>query len=82
MILATARQISYLQDLADKAEFIRMRHPSLIPMGLYHINWRDIRNCPTSEKASLCIKFYKDILEKADLELHPNKVAVTEDLPA
>lgn len=79
MILATARQISYLQDLADKAEFIRMRHPSLIPAGLYHIKWED--NWVTSDKASLCIQFYREILAKADLELHPNKVAVTEDLP-
>jgi len=76
MILATSKQIKYLQDLADKAEFIKMRHPSLIPQGLDHIRWE---LGITSEKASLCIQFYNDILRKADAQLHP--VPTTEDLP-
>jgi len=79
-ILATNKQIAYLQVLADKAEHIKSRHPSLIPQGLHHIQW-DLGI--TSEKASNCIKFYQSIISKADLELHPrNRVAETEDLPA
>lgn len=78
--LATKRQIEYLQALADRAEHIKMRHPSLIPQGLDHIRWEF---GITSEKASLCIRFYNEILDKADLALYPRKkVAETEDLPA
>ena len=81
MLLATTKQIQYLQVLADKAEFIKMRHPSLIPQGLHHIVWENIGI--TSDKASNCIKFYNEILRKADLALHPSKkVSETEDLPA
>lgn len=80
MILATTKQIAYLQVLADKAEHIKSRHPSLIPQGLFHIRWE---LGITSEKASRCIQFYNEILRKADMELHPrNRVAETEDLPA
>ena len=80
MILATTKQIQYLQVLADKADFIKMRHPSLIPQGLYHLQWE---HGITSDKASRCIQFYKEILDKADLALHPaRKVSETEDLPA
>jgi hypothetical protein len=80
MFLATNKQIKYLQELADKAEFIKMRHPSLIPQGLFHQRWE---LGITSDKASLCIQFYKEILAKADMELHPQaKVAEIEDLPA
>ena len=79
MILATNKQIAYLQHLADKAEFIKMRHPSLIPQGLHHETWK---LGITSEKASLCIQFYREILDKADLVLNPRKkVAETEDMP-
>lgn len=81
MILATKKQIAYLQSLADKAEFIKMRHPSLIPQGLTHITWAD--EGVNSDKASRCIQFYDEILRKAEEILHPAaKVAVTEDLPA
>ena len=76
--LATKRQIEYLQALADRAEHIKMRHPSLIPQGLDHIRWE---LGITSEKASNCIRFYNEILNKADLILYPRK-AETEDLPA
>ena len=80
MLLATTKQIQYLQVLADKAEFIKMRHPSLIPQGLHLIKWE---LGITSEKASNCIKFYREILNKADLAMHPQKrVAENEDLPA
>lgn len=79
-MLATARQIEYLQHLTDRAEFIKQRHPALIPMGLYHKRW-DINI--TSEKASLVIRFYQAILDKADAILYPRKkVAKNEDLPA
>lgn len=80
MILATTKQIQYLQVLADKAEYIKTRHPSLIPQGLDHIRWE---LGITSDKASRCIQFYNEILRKADLILNPTpKVAETEDLPA
>lgn len=80
MLLATNKQIQYLQVLADKADFIKMRHPSLIPQGLHHIHWE---LGITSEKASNCIRFYNEILSKADAILHPcKKVSETEDLPA
>jgi hypothetical protein len=80
MILATNKQIQYLQELADKAERIKTKHPSLIPPGLFYQRWE---LGITSDKASLCIQFYKEILAKADMELHPQtKVAEIEDLPA
>lgn len=81
MILATNKQIAYLQDLADRCDFIKMRHPSLIPQGLTHIRWNE--QGVTTDKASLCIQFYTEILRKADAILNPTpKVAETEDLPA
>lgn len=80
MLLATNKQIAYLQVLADKAEHIKSRHPSLIPQGLHHIRWE---LGITSDKASRCIQFYNEILRKADLQLHPiREVSETEDLPA
>ena len=80
MILATSKQIQYLRDLADRAERIKTRHPSLIPQGLDYIRWEP---GITSEKASLCIQFYNEILRKADLAINPRPiVAETEDLPA
>ena len=80
-ILATIKQIRYLQDLADRCDFIKMRHPSLIPQGLVLIDWD--KQGVTSDKASRCIRFYTEILANADLQLHPQtKVAEIEDLPA
>ena len=79
-MLATIKQIAYLQHLADRAEFIKMRHPSLIPQGLIHTKW-DINM--SSEKASARIDYYNAILRQCDTILHPRKkVAETEDLPA
>lgn len=81
MYLATNKQIAYLQDLANRCEYIKMRHPSLIPQGLDRIDWG--KQGVTSDKASRCIQFYNEILNNADLQLHPRKkVAETEDLPA
>ena len=81
MILATTKQIAYLQDLADRCEFIKMRHPSLMPSGLFLIDWG--KEGVTSEKASRCIQFYNEIIRKADAILHPTpKLAENEDLPA
>ena len=81
MILATNKQIAYLQNLADRCDFIKMRHPSLIPQGLVRIDWHN--EGVTTDKASRCIQFYNEILNNADLQLHPRKkVAETEDLPA
>lgn len=79
-LLATNKQIAYLQALADRADHIKTRHPSLIPQGLDHIRWE---LGITSHKASLCIQFYREILNKADAILHPTpKLADNEDLPA
>ena len=79
-MLATAKQIAYLQHLADRAESIKMRHPSLIPQGLMHQVWGiDM----TSEKASARIDYYSAILAQADAILFPSKkMAENEDLPA
>ena len=79
-MLATIKQINYLQHLTDRAQFIKLRHPSLIPDGLYHTKW-DINM--TSEQAGLRIQMYRTILERCDAILFPRKkVAENEDLPA
>ena len=79
-MLATKKQITYLQHLADRAQFIKMRHPSLIPQGLVHKVW-DMGM--TSDQASARIDYHKAILAQADAILFPHKkVAETEDLPA
>jgi hypothetical protein len=62
-MLATKRQIAYLQSLTDRAEYIRQRHPSLIPQGLYHRTW-DIGM--TSEKASARIDYYNAIITRCN----------------
>lgn len=77
--IATKKQVEYLQHLTDRAHNLKMRHPSLIPDGLVHIVWSDTPM--TSEKASLRIKMYQSILEKADLVLYPKKSVIVEDLP-
>lgn len=69
-MLATRKQVTYLQDLTDKAEAIRRKHPSLIPSGLYHTKWGEGM---TSEKASLRIQFYQSILDKAEKAMHPTE---------
>lgn len=78
-MLASRKQIAYLQSLADRAQMIRQKHPSLIPDGLYYERWgRDM----TSEKASLKIQMYQSILAKADRAMNPGlEVDETEDLP-
>ena len=79
-MLATRKQIAYLQHLTDRAEFIKMRHPSLIPQGLMHQVWG---MGMTSDKASARIAYYNAILEQCDIILfRRKKVAETEDLPA
>lgn len=66
-MLATRRQIDYLQHLTDRADYLKWRHPSLIPAGLYHQKW-DIGM--TSERASLMIEFYRNIVESANKKLY------------
>ena len=79
-MLATKRQIAYLQLLADRAQFIKTNHPSLIPQGLTHKQW-DIDM--TSEQASARIDYHKAILAQADAILFPwKKLAQNEDMPA
>ena len=73
IMLATIKQIAYLQHLTDRAESIKMRHPSLIPQGLMHTHW-DIDM--TSDKASARIDYYNAILSACDTILFPHmKVA-------
>lgn len=80
MFLATRKQILYLQELANRCDIIKMRHPSLMPLGLNLIDWD--KEGITSDKASRCIQFYNEILRRANEILNPMpKVAVTEDLP-
>ena len=69
-MLATKRQIEYLQHLTDRAEYIKQRHPALIPQGLYHTRWGFGM---TSDIASARIDFYKAILERADKSLYGEK---------
>ena len=79
-MLATIRQINYLQHLADRAQNIKERHPSLIPQGLMHTQFR---LGLTSDQAGLRIQMYRSILDQADAVLYPHKkVAENEDLPA
>lgn len=80
-MLATLKQIHYLQALADRAQFIKTRHPSLIPQGLMH---RKFDIDMTSEQAGLRIQMYQNILDKAHYEMYPSlrKAKETEDLPA
>ena len=78
-MLATRKQLDYLQHLTDRAEHIKTRHPALIPAGLMHQVWG---LGMTSDKASARIDYYKAILAQCDLVLYPQKkVAVIEDLP-
>ena len=79
-MLATKSQIDYLNDLAQKTEFIRSLHPSIIPQGYTFRRWdMDM----TSDKASARIDYHKAILRKAYAILFPwNKVDENEDLPA
>ena len=80
MLLATKKQLAYLQHLTDEAEHIKLRHPSLIPAGITHTNWEPGM---TSDKASARISYYNAILNQAHAILFPaKKVAVNEDLPA
>lgn len=60
-MLATRRQIEYLQHLTDRAEYLKRKHPALIPQGLYHKVW-DLGM--TSALASARIEYYNAILEK------------------
>ena len=79
-MLATTKQIAYLQHLADRAEFIKMRHPSLIPQGLMHTKFQ---LGLTTEQAGLRIQMYRNILDNCNTILYPaKKKAETEDLPA
>lgn len=79
-MLATKKQIAYLQHLTDRAENIKQRHPSLIPQGLMHQVWG---MGMTSEQASARISYHSAILAQADAILFPSKkVAENEDLPA
>jgi len=63
-MLATQRQLNYLQDLADKVENIKRRKPSLVPLGIIHRNfrreWRE--NGITSREASRLIDIYLSVI--------------------
>ena len=80
-MLATTKQISYLQDLADKAQVMKGRHPSLLPLGLYP---QTFRLGMTSEQVSLRIKMYQAILHACYCAIYPwyRKQMESEDLPA
>ena len=79
--LATTKQIQYLQSLTDKAERIKQKHPSLIPLGLMYRKWTlDL----TSEQVGLRIQMYNKILQNCYRILYPylfKQIADSEDLP-
>ena len=78
-MLATIKQIHYLQHLADSAQFIKMRHPSLIPQGLMHAKFQ---LGLTTEDAGLRIQMYNNILNQAYAVLFRKpKTADNDDLP-
>ena len=81
LIFATKSQIALLNHLSDRSEFIKMRHPSLIPQGLMRTRYEFGL---TSEKAGLLIQMYRSILNQCDLVLYPwrKRAALNEDLPA
>ena len=70
-MLATKRQIEYLQHLTDRAEYIKQRHPGLIPCGLFHTTWG---LGMTSADASARIAYYQNILGAADKLLYRRRV--------
>lgn len=78
-MLATRKQIDYLQHLTDRAEYIKKRVPGMIPCGLYHRKW----DCDmTSSLASSRIAYYCNILDSVDKSLYSRKkVSENEDLP-
>ena len=79
-MLATKKQIAYLQNLADRAQFIKTRHPSLIPQGLMHTKFQ---LGLTTEEVGLRIQMYRNIVESAHEIMYPRKkVTENEDLPA
>ena len=65
-MLATQRQIDYLQALTDHLEFLRQRCPWVTPMGLEYKRW-DIDM--TSDKASARIEYYKAILRQCHAKM-------------
>ena len=66
-MLATRRQIEYLQHLTDRAEYLKRKHPALIPSGMYHRVW-DLGM--TSDLASARIDYYKAIVDSAHKKLY------------
>ena len=79
-MLATIEQIAYLNDMAKRADLLKMRHPSLIPQGLMKETYELGLN---SEYAGLLIQMYRSILDKAHSTLYGRKKAkrVEDDLP-
>lgn len=68
-MLATRKQIEYLNHLSQRAAYLKMRHPSLIPDGLYNQSFDGI----TSERASMVIEYHLSILNKANEQLYDRK---------
>ena len=62
-MLATDKQIKYLQYLADKVERKRKEHPDAFKTAPTYINWQNERyKGVTSEDASIRIDAYKNII--------------------
>ena len=58
--------MEYLRHLSARAEYLKMRHPSLIPDGVYNEDWDQFMN---SERASMTIQYLEGIVSRANAEL-------------
>lgn len=66
-MLATRRQIEYLQHLTDRAAYLKRKHPALIPNGVFHKVW-DMGM--TSDLASARIEYMSRIVTNANNMLY------------
>lgn len=64
-MLATQKQLSYLQSLADRVERVKMRKPSLVPKNVEYRNFRNeyFRYGITTRQASELIDFYLQVIK-------------------
>lgn len=67
-MLATDKQINYLQQLADKVERMHKAHPGAVKCKTPYINWHTERHKGvTTLDASIRIKAYKTIIRETNL---------------
>lgn len=67
-MLATDKQISYLQHLANRVERMQKTHPDAVSYRTPYINWDTERaKGVTTVDASIRIKAYKTIIRETNL---------------